>query len=371
MLVRHVLSFAARLAILGLLSYGLLYFSYKFYIPWYGGSDYIEYYKMYVSPLDFSAAHSPWVYRQLSAILTHVVYKSGLYYNDEISFHDLAYDQRIFFAALLTNFVCLLLTATIVGSSVERRGNGGLVVYPLLAGLLCFASFMSQTAVITGLTDGVTWLLIAALVYFYLRESSLSAVGVLLAISIFQREMIAVMFGALACFSLIFRRGTRRYQAAVLLFSVASFCTYVFIRKFLLPVPGEYEGQLSVISMLHAIQQFRPTKALILQGMLSQNVLILCLLSSFILMLTGGRTARIMWVSLLTWAVLAGISILEGIGGNLGRVAGAMTPLFAIICTSTLQELEHRIQLNAGSFTTSSLPKPFERAQAAADGAKR
>jgi hypothetical protein len=346
MLVRHVLSFAARFAILGLMSYGLLYFSYKYYIPWYGGSDFIEYYKMYVSPLDFSAAHAPWVYRQLSAILTHAVYKSGLYYNDVISFHDQAYDQHILFAALLTNFVCLLLTATIVGSSVERLGNGGRVVYPLLAGLLCITSFMSQTAVITGLTEGVTWLLVAALVYFYLRESSLPAVAVLLAISIFQREMIAVMFGALACFSLVFRRGARRYQAAVLLFSVASFCAYVLVRKSLLPVSGgAYEDQLSVSYMLHAVQQFHPTNALILQGMISQNVLILCLLSSFFLILIGGRTARIMWVSLLTWAVLAGISILEGIGGNLGRIAGAMTPLFAIICTVTLQELEYRIPL--------------------------
>src|SRR4051812_44253028 len=94
-----------RLFVLVLTSYGLLYFSYKYYIPLQGGSDFTAgYYKMYLAPLDFSVTSPPLVFRQLSAIATHLVYLAGIYYPADIQFHDAAISQRIFFAALLTNY---------------------------------------------------------------------------------------------------------------------------------------------------------------------------------------------------------------------------------------------------------------------------
>lgn len=94
-----------RLAVLFVVSYGLLYFSYKYYVPWSGGIDFASYYNMYLSPLDFDATTSPFIYRQLSAIVTHLVYAAGIFYPNAIWFHDPRYDQHVFFAALLTNYV--------------------------------------------------------------------------------------------------------------------------------------------------------------------------------------------------------------------------------------------------------------------------
>src|SRR5580658_922947 len=111
----------ARLALLFFVSYGLLYFSYKYYMPQSGGNDFFQYYKMYLSPLDSSAARSPFIYRQLSAIATHLVYITGIYYPNAIWFNDARYDQHVFFAALLTNYIFLVLAAWVVGAIVERE----------------------------------------------------------------------------------------------------------------------------------------------------------------------------------------------------------------------------------------------------------
>src|SRR5579863_9142962 len=68
-----------RFAVLSLASYGLLYFSYKWYAPTDGDFVY-EYYKMYVRPVDFSIADAPFIYRQFSAALSNMIYSSGIYY---------------------------------------------------------------------------------------------------------------------------------------------------------------------------------------------------------------------------------------------------------------------------------------------------
>lgn len=60
----------ARFALLGSASCGLLYFSYKFLIPWSGTNDFQYYYRMYRSPLNLQLAPSPFVLRQVSAVLT-------------------------------------------------------------------------------------------------------------------------------------------------------------------------------------------------------------------------------------------------------------------------------------------------------------
>jgi hypothetical protein len=89
-----------RLVLLFAVSYGMLYFSYKYYLPQSGGNDFFQYYEMYRSPLDFSVARSPFVYRQVSAIATHLIYVTSIYYPNAIWFHDVGYDQHLFFCSI-------------------------------------------------------------------------------------------------------------------------------------------------------------------------------------------------------------------------------------------------------------------------------
>src|SRR5262245_49881117 len=167
---------------------------------------------MYQRPLDFSAATAPFVYRQISALVTHALYLTGLYYPEGISFSDSAIDQRMFFSALLANYLGLTLAATLAGSAVERAT--GSFAYSLLAGFLCLLSFHTQTAVITGLTDGISWFFVALLYFFYVRRERWPLVAVLV-LAIFQREIIPLVFLLIAFFSLVFRSDDRRYDRFV------------------------------------------------------------------------------------------------------------------------------------------------------------
>ena len=198
-----------RLALLFAVSYGLLYFSYKYYVPWSGGHDFVHYYKMYLSPFDFTAAPAPFIYRQLSAIVTHLVYAAGIYYPNAIWFHDAGYDQHVFFAALLTNYVFLVLTAWIVGAIVEHELGESKLLAATLGGLLCLLSFHSQVSVITGLTEGLSWFLLALAFLFYLRREPLP-LALILTLAILQRESILVVFGSISGFALLLQKDTRR-----------------------------------------------------------------------------------------------------------------------------------------------------------------
>ncbi|GEM_PF-3953287 len=119
-----------------LASYGVLYFSYKYYLPWFGGDDFAEYYKMYLAPLDSRQAQAPFVYRQLGALITSLIHKAGLYYPSRIAFIDPAYDQRVFFAALFSNYLALLASAVSVCMTLNRLTQGRLLFAPLMGGLL-------------------------------------------------------------------------------------------------------------------------------------------------------------------------------------------------------------------------------------------
>ena len=73
-----------------LATYGMLYLSYKHYTPDIGGAgDSIYYYQMFFKPIDFDAAQSPYIYRQISPIIASIIFKIGIFYDSIIAYSDL------------------------------------------------------------------------------------------------------------------------------------------------------------------------------------------------------------------------------------------------------------------------------------------
>src|SRR5262252_1974855 len=106
---------ALRFAVLFFASYGAFYFSYKWYaLP---DPDFLRHYAQNdLNPLSFAQGMTPHVLRQGSAVLTWLIYHAGIYYPSLIAFHAPGLDQRLFFAALLANYVGLLTAAGLAGS---------------------------------------------------------------------------------------------------------------------------------------------------------------------------------------------------------------------------------------------------------------
>lgn len=113
--MRRIRTHFGRVLLLVLASYGLFYFSYKYYIPWYGGNDFAEYYHIYLVPLNLHVEPAPFVCRQISAVLTNLVVQNHIFYPEKISFQDPQYSQQVFFAALFINWIFLVLAAWLAG----------------------------------------------------------------------------------------------------------------------------------------------------------------------------------------------------------------------------------------------------------------
>ena len=343
---------ACRLLFFLLATYGILYFSYKYYVPWLGGDDFARYYSMYLHPLDISQTEAPWIYRQFHALVVHFIYKLGLFYSNQISFVNPNVDQHIFFSALLSNYLGLVFTAFVVSCIVDCTIGGLSVCWPLLGGMFCFLSFFTQQVVITGLSEGWPWFLVALGYYGYV-SGRFWVLGIALLVSVGQRETIPILFGSMSAVDLVVltrQRRKRLFPVLVCLFSIFAFCSYVALRRWLTPVSG-YEHQLDIFSMVgHLAAWFPPQKTIIFQGLLSQNIFLLYLGSLMLRAIaerrdSGSKEAYRSWGAdnlraCAAFFILMIVSAASGIGENLGRISGVMTPIFAALLVIHLKAIE-------------------------------
>ena len=85
------------------------YYSYKFSNPDYGNSDFYQYKEMVIKPFNAESSRSPFIYRQFTTSIASFIYKTGIYYDTEISFNTDNINQRVYFALLTSNYIGLIL----------------------------------------------------------------------------------------------------------------------------------------------------------------------------------------------------------------------------------------------------------------------
>jgi hypothetical protein len=328
-------NFAARLVLLFAASYGLLYFSYKFGMPWSGTGDYSRYYNMYMSPFNLHATQSPFVLRQVSGVLTYLVWKAHIYYPNRIWFQAAGFDQRIFFAALFTNWVFLVLAAATAGVIAEEIVGRRNAMIAVVAGFLCLLSFHTQYVVITGVTEGPSWFLLSVAFLAYLRRMRV-ALALILMLAIFQRETLLIVFGCIAAFDLIRQRVDVGFRLTVLGWSLACFGFYLGLRRLL---PG-YEDETHLGGMLSVLRSTHFNGDLLFQGLLSQNIILISVILALAVKAPTTTKQRWLPVLLATLLCLDFAGLASGIGNNIGRVGGMLTPIFAALAAVDLKRLD-------------------------------
>lgn len=332
----HVL----RILLLFMASYGLLYYSYKFERPWPGSNDYYSnYYFMYLSPLDLHAAPAPFVCRQISAVLTHLVLRSHIYFRNKIAIPG-KYDPHVLFAAMLTNWVFLILAAWLAGLIAEEEIGEKNAVAALTAGFLCLLAFQAQFFVIAGGTEGVSWFLLAAGFFAYLRRARLPLL-LILVLSIFQRETVIFALGVIAALDLILTGKEKRFRLQVCVGAVICFAAYFVARR--LFIPG-YDDQTHLTAMISSLRHLRLSRTLLSQAILTQNTMALFLAVAWL----GRREAVFnhVWVPILLGTIIAidfmGLAV--GIEDNLGRVVAILVPILAGLAAAGFWRQRHRFQ---------------------------
>jgi len=323
----------------------MLYFSYKHYTPLIGGgSDFFQYYNMYLQPLSFDVAQSPFIYRQFNALITFFIVESGIFYNAGVAFVNPEINQQVFFAAVLSNYIALFFTVNIVSRIIDLEIGRTSISIPLLAGMLCYMSFGVSTYVLTGLAEGWTWFLVA-LGFYAFRKENLYLFTIVLIISIFQKEVIAIIFAAMS-FTFLVISYMQHHQIInkkylwMLSISVLSFLIYVVIRKFLLPIEG-HENQLDPSLLLSTLLESNYlTLKFIVPTLISQNLLYIYILFLFIAikMYKTRMTDNLYYELRLNYAfsimvsfcTLFFIGMAAGLGSNIGRVTLVLSPVFSI-----------------------------------------
>ncbi|MFZ2007543.1 MAG: hypothetical protein WAV02_20830 [Stellaceae bacterium] len=328
-------------AVLALASYGQLYIAYKDFEPATRGMDFFHYRRMYEHPLDFTVTQAPFVYRQVSAVLTYFVYKSGAFFDTPIAFQTGIETQRLLFAALVVNYTSLLLAALVTTAFVDRLTDRDVPGFALLSGFLCLLSFHAPIDVLTGLTDGVAWLLIALLFYLYLIENRW-LLAILLAVAVLQRETIFIIFGSIALYRLFVDPQSRGYNWFVLLAAAAGATAYLVMRKFLFPAPG-HPIQLNFAAWPASFLSYRWSGDIWREGVFAQNVVFICLGTAAALKLWGRKLSPWLPVAGVAFLALWLVGMAAAIGNSVGRITAELTPLFAALSAVQLAEIEEAI----------------------------
>jgi len=328
--------YITRLFVLLTLSYGFLYFSYKWLDPTLH-SDFIPYYKMYLKPLDFTVAPAPYIYRQINAVCVHMLWRMHVYYPNQIMFSNVHYDQHIVFAALATNYFALVgaafLTTLLMDDRLKTYGP-----LPLLSGLLCFFTFQLQETLITGMSDGVSWALFAICYLFYTRKNTFWFC-IAITFSILQREILPLAFVAFAFVqattTILATRDKSVWDKRLRFYAIAggwsalTFAGYLLFRTLVVPVDG-FEGQMRLRSQLGALTHFHLTRPFVFQVLISQNLLVLFLGACWVLYRRAKEYDPMLLPIAAAWVGLFALGVISNIGNNVGRITAFLTPAIVV-----------------------------------------
>ena len=342
------------LAIFVILTYGMFYYSYK----WYGhATDFYYYYELYKAPLSGETI-APFHYRRLTPLLVSMIAQAGIYYPLDINFSDSEVSQRIWFAAILVNYGGILLSAVMAAKItdilVEREESSvkSGIVAPIFAGVLVFFSFLMMQKTLTPMNDGLTWFFTTGLFYAVLSRR-LTVFGVLIILGVAHREMIPVI-GMTFVFLTSMIRGwylggavgvlqNVRAKWAYLAFSMIGILCYIFYR-ILDPVSGN-EEQLQLITIFKNILDriiINPTfsKEMLLNAYISQNIFLIfvvLVIRQWRFLILETRVDVLVLLILMPSLYILGYGV--GMGSSIGRFGGwlapCMTPFIVIMMLPT------------------------------------
>lgn len=257
--------------IYALLAFPSFYFVYKFGDPNFGTRDFFDYYKLY-KDWDIDNVDAPFNMRLLSSFFVFLINKMGIYYNTYISFNQPPYDQHVFFSAIFFNYLCVASTCVVLYQLLNKHFGNNLLAF--IGGLIYLFGFGTLFYELMPITDALSILIFAIVLYYYLQKSMWIIAPLLLLI--IQREYIFLAFGLIS-FVDYFKFKTT-YYLKVLLICILSFGIYYILRKTLFYTP-KYDHQASTSYFLESIVSLKfPLWPYIKQTLMTLNITVLYVL---------------------------------------------------------------------------------------------
>lgn len=308
-----------------LMAYPLLYYSYKFYSPDFGGMDFYFYYPLYKN-FDISKTESPFNMRLVSPFLVFLMNKTNLFYHTFIQYKNPDIEQKIFFNAILVNWASVVITSFLLFNYLYNKFNN--LMLSILSALLYMFSFGTILFGINPNTDGFSILLITIMFILYKKESKW--IYLMYPILLFQREFAFIIFGLLA-FADFFHNRANQYYLLNLIFSIVFFLLYYLLRKTIFFTPL-YSNQTTEAAFVYSLLNISlDIPAFFRQAILTQNIYFIYF---FILLLNGkDRWAEHKYnlILLLVFVIVTFIiSRIAVANNNMGRFLHMFSPILII-----------------------------------------
>jgi hypothetical protein len=200
--INKVAFFLGLLTIYFLLSLGQFLYAIKFNVPWFGTEDFASYYQMAKNPLNHSV-ETPWhSTRILTPLIAWFFWQINFYIKTTDSpfiegfktLDGVSFDENILFALIASNYFGLLFSAVLIFYILylNFQKNSVNLLLLILFSLLIFLSPFNNFSVLTGVTEGVSILIISLILYAISRKNYL-LYFILIILSVFQRELIPLL----------------------------------------------------------------------------------------------------------------------------------------------------------------------------------
>ncbi|MBA3664190.1 MAG: hypothetical protein H0W61_08285 [Bacteroidetes bacterium] len=255
-----------------LLAFPSFYFVYKYGTTDLGIRDFVDYYKLY-KDWDITHVDAPFNMRLLSSFFVHLFYKAGLHYNTTISFEKMStLDKDVFFCAIFFNFLCITTTCSVIFFTIKKHFSNLLLSFS--GGLIYLLGFGTLFYEFMPITDACSILLFAICIHYYLSQSYLIIIPLLLLV--FQREYIFLALAVLAVMD--FWKYRLKYFLYILLTCGFCFIIYFILRKTVFYTPL-YDRQASPAYFLDSIFHLKfPLAPYIKQTLMTMNIFFIYLL---------------------------------------------------------------------------------------------
>jgi hypothetical protein len=267
-------SFSILWILFAILAFPSFYFVYKFGNPMYGTNDFFSYYKLYQN-WDIQNVEAPFNMRLLSSFFVFLLNKIGLHYDTACAFDQFQLDKQVFFNAIFFNYLCITSTSVVLYYTIIKHLKSTMLAF--ISGLIYLLGFGTLFYEFMPITDALSILLFAIILYAYLEKSYWLIFPLLLLVM--QREYVFLALGLVSL--LDFWKYKLKYYLHILLSCIVCFTIYFILRKTIFYTP-RFDYQASPAFFIDSLFKIKfPLIPYIKQTLMTLNIFIIYLLIVF------------------------------------------------------------------------------------------
>jgi hypothetical protein len=295
---------------------------------------------MVINPYNTYSAKSPFIYRQFTTSIAHLLYKNNIYYDAKISFDTDIVTQRVFFSLLLSNYIGLFMCFLSIIYFLRLYIRDHSIIFYLFPIFLISSTFGYLFNGLSVLTEGWTYFF-NTIIFILILERKIYWILFILILSLINKEITSIAICVFSFSNLIHNFKSKFidwFYVKVFMMSILCFTIYITVRLLLIPIEGG-DNQTEIEQIFLNIKSLNFSSTFFKQSLLSLGALIILLFfigikNRFESILKDRMTFSI----LLTVLIIFIIGCMAGIGNNIGRIISSISPIIIIICLKHIDE---------------------------------